>query len=120
MIICGSLVKIIACIANNINPFVIIRGTFITKPFTNFKKTTGYSSKYNKLLKHEESESHRKAKAFLYGRDDSLRHGTVFDQLHVASDFEKTRMIRTSGATGFTGFCLLMIKMIEKMKQKVL
>jgi hypothetical protein len=31
-------------------------GTFISQPFTNFKKATGCSSKNNKLLKHAESE----------------------------------------------------------------
>lgn len=64
-------------------------GTFISKPFLNFKKATGFSSKHNKLLKHEESESHRKAKAFHSAREESLRQGTVFNQLHVASDSEK-------------------------------
>jgi hypothetical protein len=33
--------------------------------------------------------SHKKAKAFHSARDESLRHGTVFNQLHVASDSEK-------------------------------
>lgn len=36
-------------------------GTFINKPFTNWKKSTGSSLKDNKLLKHEKSSSHLQA-----------------------------------------------------------
>ena len=38
-------------------------GTFILKPFNKWKKATGSSSKNNKLLKHQESKSHRVAVA---------------------------------------------------------
>jgi hypothetical protein len=69
-------------------------GTFINKPFTNFKKATGISSKHNKLLKHEEAGSHKKAKAFHSAKNQSLRQGTVFNQLHVASESEKEENIQ--------------------------
>ena len=36
-------------------------GMFIRKPFTNWSKATGSSSKTNKLLKHQESKSHKVA-----------------------------------------------------------
>ena len=34
-------------------------GTFITKPFTKWSKATGSTVKNNKLLKHQQSNSHR-------------------------------------------------------------
>jgi len=64
-------------------------GTFITKPFTNFSKATGVLPKHNKLLKHEQSEGHRKAKGLIACSDQSQRNGSVLEQMYVASESER-------------------------------
>ena len=66
-------------------------GTFITKPFTKWSKATGSTVKNNKLLKHQQSNSHRQAVA-----EDEMhdKRGSVFTQLHSASDRERSENLK--------------------------
>ena len=61
--------------------------TFITKPFTKWSKATG-SNSGNKLLKHQQSTSHRQAVARAEMNADVERRGSAFTQLHNTSEIE--------------------------------
>ena len=69
-------------------------GTFISKPFTNWKKSTGSSVKDNKLLKHENSESHLKA---LCVSDEGQRIGkqsrSVYSMLHAQTECQRKEQL---------------------------
>ena len=69
-------------------------GTFITKPFTKWRKATGSTAKNNKLLKHQQSKSHRQAVAEAEMCNEVEKRGSVFTQLHSASDREKSENLQ--------------------------
>lgn len=65
-------------------------GVFVTKPFDNWSKSTGATEKNNKLLKHENSESHRTAASFReHGHLMQKTARTVYSMVHAQSDDEK-------------------------------
>ena len=69
-------------------------GTFITKPFTKWSKATGSTAKNNKLLKHQQSKAHKQAVAEAEMCDQVERRGSVFTQLHSASDTERSENLK--------------------------
>ena len=69
-------------------------GTFITKPFTKWSKATGSSAKNNRLLKHQQSNGHRQAVAEAEMCAQSEKSGSVFTQLHSASEAEKSENLK--------------------------
>ena len=64
-------------------------GTFISKPFTKWRKATGSSAKNNKLLKHQLSNSHRQAVFQAEICNEVERRGSVFTQLQCSSNEKK-------------------------------
>lgn len=61
-------------------------GTFVTKPFNNWKRSTGSEPKDNKLLKHHKSGSHLTACAFESDSDKmSAKQRTVYSMIHKQS-----------------------------------
>ena len=69
-------------------------GTFITKPFCKWSKATGTSVKNNKLLKHQQSNSHRQAVAQANMSAQVAKRGSVFTQLHSASAMERAQNLQ--------------------------
>lgn len=66
-------------------------GMFITKPFTRWSKATGSSAKNNKLLKHQQSNGHGQEAEMCAQAEKS---GSVFTQLHNASEAETSENLR--------------------------
>jgi len=61
-------------------------GTFVTKPFNNWKRSTGSEPKDNKLLKHHQSASHLTACAFESDSEKmSAKQRTVYSMIHKQS-----------------------------------
>lgn len=71
-------------------------GTFITKPFANWKKSTGTSTKDNKLLKHDLSNCHKTAAHTLTEGDIMTRQKKTVHSLVVQQslDQQKTNLDR--------------------------
>jgi len=71
-------------------------GVFVTKPFNNWKKSTGTTDKNNKLLKHSNSESHRTALSFEeHGYLMQTTARTVYSMVHAQSvEEQKTNLDR--------------------------
>jgi len=80
-------------------------GTFITKPFTKWSKATGSNSR-NKLLKHQQSTSHRQAVARAEVNADVERRGSAFTQLHNTSEIERSENLKMLSKYACKG-CLL-------------
>ena len=60
-----------------------------------WKKATGSSSKNNKLLKHQESKSHRVAVAQADTCSNIVeKKGSVFTQLHYAAEKERAENLK--------------------------
>jgi len=65
-------------------------GTFVTKPFSNWKKSTGSKEKNNKLLKHSRSDLHRTAVSFSaeqHVMETTAR--TVYSMIHDQSEEQR-------------------------------
>ena len=65
-------------------------GTFLTKPFSNWKKSTGSEENNNKLLKHARSDLHRTAVSFSteqHVMETTAR--TVYSMLHEQSEEQR-------------------------------
>jgi Domain of unknown function (DUF4371) len=66
------------------------KGTFVTIPFNDWKKSTGSTLKNNKLLKHAYSDSHKTAVTLKHsGQTMTMHTRTVYSMLHVQSEEEK-------------------------------
>jgi hypothetical protein len=71
-------------------------GVFVTKPFNNWKKSTGATEKNNKLLKHANSDNHRTAESFEnHGFIMETTARTVYSMVHAQSvEEQRTKLNR--------------------------
>ena len=66
-------------------------GTFVTKPFSDWKKSTGSTVKSNKLLKHAYSDSHKTAATFKRsGETMAVRARTVYSIVSMFKLMQKS------------------------------
>jgi hypothetical protein len=70
-------------------------GTFITKPFSTWNKSTGSNPKDNKLLKHDQSQSHQTAMDVKSGGDTMCKKSkTVYSMLHAQSKTQQEENLK--------------------------
>jgi hypothetical protein len=70
-------------------------GTFIIKPFSNWNKSTGSNPKDNKLLKHDQSLSHKTAMDVKSGGEVMVKKSrTVFSMLYAQSKAQQEENLK--------------------------